>query len=90
VLAAIYEIGPNVGLVFIVIVAVAVPIAAIVDALVWPAWAFYGAGSNKTAWVIVLVGATILGIGVLLGTWYLVGVRRRVKYQATLLAQGRS
>jgi hypothetical protein len=87
--AAINEIGPNIGLLYIVIIAVAVPVAAIVDALVWPAWAFYGAGSNKTAWVIVLVGATVLGIGVLLGAWYLVGVRPRVKQQASLLARGR-
>ena len=89
-LAAISEIGPNIGFVCIVIIAVAVPVVAIVDALVWPAWAFYGAGSNKTAWVIVLVGATVLGIGVLLGAWYLVGVRPRVKQQASLLARGRS
>jgi hypothetical protein len=82
VLAAIYETGPNIGLVFIVILAVAVPVMAIIDALVWPAWAFYRAGSNKTAWVIVLVGATVLGIGVFLGAWYLLGVRPRVKQQA--------
>ena len=81
-LAAIYETGPNVGLVFIVILVVAVPVMAIIDALVWPAWAFYRAGSNKTAWVIVLVGATVLGIGVFLGAWYLLGVRPRVKQQA--------
>ena len=81
-LAAIYETGPNIGLVFIVIVAVAVPVIAVIDALVWPAWAFYRAGSNKTAWVIVLVGATVLGIGVFLGAWYLLGVRPRVKQQA--------
>jgi hypothetical protein len=82
VLAAIYETGPNIGLVLIVIVAVAVPVMAIIDALVWPAWSFYGASSNKTAWVIVLVGATALGIGVFLGAWYLLGVRPRVKQQA--------
>jgi hypothetical protein len=90
VLAAINEIGPHVGLVYIVIVAVAVPVVAIVDALVWPAWAFYGAGSNKTAWLIVLVAATVLGIGVLLGAWYLVRVRPQVKQQASRLARGRS
>ena len=80
-LAAIYETGPNIGLVFIAILAVTVPVPviAIIDALVWPARAFYGAGSNKTAWVIVLVGATVLGIGVFLGAWYLLGVRPRVK-----------
>jgi hypothetical protein len=82
VLAAIYEAGPNIGLVFIMILVVAVPVMAIIDMLVWPAWAFYGAGSNKTAWVIVLVGATALGIGVFLGAWYLLGVRPMVKQQA--------
>ena len=45
----------------------------IIDALVWPARAFYVAGSNKTAWVIVLAGATVLGIGAFLGAWYLLG-----------------
>jgi hypothetical protein len=80
-LAAISQSGPNVGLVFVVIVAVAVPVLAIIDALAWPAWAFYGARSNKTAWVIVLAGAMVLGIGVLLGAWYLLGVRPSVKQQ---------
>jgi hypothetical protein len=89
VLAAIYETGPNVGFVFIAIVAVAVPVMAIIDTLVWPARAFYGAGSNKTAWVIVLVGATVLGIGVFLGAWYLLGVRPKVKQWASRLAPGR-
>jgi len=77
VLAAIYGTGPNIGLVLIVIIAVAVPVIAIIDALVWPAWAFYGAGSNKIAWVIVLACATVLGIGVFLGAWYLLVVRPR-------------
>ena len=80
-LAAMYESGPNIGLVFVVIVAVALPVLAIIDALSWPAWAFYGAGSNKTAWVIVLAGATVLGIGVFLGVGYLLGVRPSVKQQ---------
>ena len=43
-LAAIFETGPNIGLVFIMIVAVAVPVVAIVDALLWPAWAFSWCG----------------------------------------------
>jgi hypothetical protein len=46
VLAAIFETGPNIGLVFIMIVAVAVPVVAVVDALLWPARAFSGAGST--------------------------------------------
>jgi hypothetical protein len=82
--AAISATGPNIGLVLIVIVAVALPVVAIIDALVWPACAFYGAGSTKTAWVIVLAVATVLGIGVLLGAWYLFGVRPSVKQQARL------
>jgi hypothetical protein len=81
-LAAIYQSGPNIGLVFVVIVAVGLPVLAIIDALSWPAWVFYGAGSNKTAWVIVLAGAMVLGIGVFLGAWYLLGVRPSVKQHA--------
>ena len=46
-LAAIYETGPNTGLMFLMIVGVAVPVMAVIDALVWPGWAFYGAGSNR-------------------------------------------
>lgn len=88
-LAALSEIGPNFGL-LIVIGAMAVPVLAVVDVLLWPAWAFYGARSNKTAWVIVLIGATVLGIGVFLGAWYLLGVRPRVKQQTGLLARGRA
>jgi hypothetical protein len=89
VLAALSEIGPNFGL-FIVIGAMAVPVMAIIDALSWPAWAFYGARSNKKAWVIVLAGVTVLGIGVFLGAWYFLGVRPRVKQHASPLARGRS
>ena len=89
-LAAIFDTGPNIGLVLIMIVAVAVPVVAIVDALLWPALAFSGAGSNKTAWVIVLAGAAVLGIGVFLGAWYLLGVRPGVKRRTNQLARGRS
>jgi hypothetical protein len=90
VLAAIFETGPNVGLLFVMIFAVAVPVVAIVDALSWPAWAFYGAGSNKAAWVIVLAVTALLGIGGFLGAWYLLGVRPGVRRQANQLPRGRS
>ena len=54
--------GPN--LLIVVIVGMAIPLWAIIDALSRPAAAFYGAGTNKTAWVIVLLVATfVLGLG---------------------------
>ena len=61
---------------------------AIIDALSWPAWAFYGAGSNKTPRVMVLAVASVLGIGVLLGAWYLLGARPSVKRQRESFSTG--
>jgi hypothetical protein len=48
VLAAIFETGPTIGLVFIMIVAVAVPIVAVVDALLWPAWALHQLAQGRS------------------------------------------
>jgi UPF0716 family protein affecting phage T7 exclusion len=49
--------------------------------------AFYAAGSNKTAWVIVLLVATfVLGIGLFLAAFYLISVRRKVRQQMQLVA----
>jgi hypothetical protein len=73
--------GPNVGLVLIPIIGLLVPIVAIIDAANQPAPAFYAAGSNKTAWIVVLIVATVLGIGLFLGGWYLIAVRPRVRRQ---------
>ena len=74
------------GLAFpIVLLGLALPLWAIVDALSRPAVAFYAAGSNKVAWVIVLLVFTfVLGIGLLLATFYLVSVRRKVQQQMQL------
>jgi hypothetical protein len=45
-------------------------------------------GSNKTAWVIVLLVATfVLGIGLFLAAYYLFVVRRKVRQQTQLLSE---
>ncbi len=69
-------IGPNliwIALVFIL------PLWAIIDAVGRPAVAFYAAGWNKTAWVIVLIVFSLLGLGLFLGGYYLVAVRQKVR-----------
>ena len=79
-LAAIF--GPDLFLVFLVaILGWAIPIWAIIDAAGTPAVVFYGAGSNKTAWVIVLLVTMLLGIGILFGAYYLIGVRPKLRRQ---------
>jgi hypothetical protein len=72
--------GPD--LLIVIIMGMAIPLWAIIDALSRPAVAFYGAGTNKTAWVIVLFVATfLLGVGLFLGLFYLISVRRKVHTQ---------
>jgi hypothetical protein len=61
------------------------PVWAMVDALSRPAVAFYAAGFNKTAWVVVLCGALMLGVGFLLGGWYLLSARPKVHQQTIAL-----
>jgi hypothetical protein len=78
--------GPD--LLIVVIMGMAIPIWAIIDALSRPAVAFYGAGTNKTAWVIVLLVATfVLGVGLFLGLFYLISVRRKVRHQMQLMSR---
>ncbi len=68
-----------------VVLGMAFPLWAIVDALSRPAVAFYAAGSNKTAWIIVLLVFTfVLGIGLFLAAFYLVSVRGKVQRQMQL------
>ena len=75
--------GPAIPIV--VLMGFAIPLWSIIDALSRPAAAFYGAGSNKTAWVIVLLVFTfVLGIGLFLAAFYLVTVRRKVQQQIQL------
>ncbi len=75
--------GPD--LLIVVLAGIVLPLWAIIDALSRPAVAFYTAGSNKTAWVLVLLVATfVLGIGMLLAAYYLVSVRRKVRHHMQL------
>ncbi len=68
-----------------VVLGTAFPLWAIVDALSRPAVAFSAAGSNKTAWIIVLLVFTfVLGIGLFLAAFYLVSVRAKVQQQMQL------
>jgi hypothetical protein len=72
--------GPTVMI--LALLTMVVPLWAVIDALARPAVAFYAAGSNKTAWVIVLLVATfVLGIGLFLAAYYLIAVRRKVRQQ---------
>jgi hypothetical protein len=60
---------------------VVIPIWAIIDAASRPAVAFYAAGSNKVAWVAVLVVTFSIGLGFLLGGFYLLSTRRKIRSQ---------
>jgi hypothetical protein len=74
--------GPDLFVVLVVLAcAVAVPIWAVVDAATRPKAAFYGAGSNKTAWIVVIVVAWLIGFGFFLGGFYLLFTRPKVRRQ---------
>ncbi|HWD54553.1 MAG TPA: hypothetical protein VG346_05490 [Acidimicrobiales bacterium] len=74
--------GPDLLIVLLVMfLGVGVPLWAVIDAANRPAVAFYGAGSNKVAWIAVLVVAFFLGVGVLLGGYYLLFTRPKVRQQ---------
>jgi hypothetical protein len=73
-------VGSNLWIV--AIVSMAIPLWAVIDALTRPAVAFYAAGSNRTAWVVVLLVATfVLGLGFFLAAFYLISVRPKVRRQ---------
>ena len=63
------------------ILGLAMPIWAIADAASRPATAFYAAGSNKTAWIVVIVVTLVMGLGIFLGAYYLLSTRPRVRRQ---------
>lgn len=80
-------VGPD--LMVVVLIGIALPLWAIIDALSRPAVAFYAAGSNKTAWVLVLLVATfVLGIGLFLAAFYLISVRRKVRQHMQPMGRG--
>lgn len=74
--------GPNVGLLLIPLLSVVVPLVAIIHAANQSAVSFYAAGSNKTAWIVILIVFTVLGLGLLLGAWYLLVVRAKLQRYA--------
>jgi hypothetical protein len=78
-LAAVF--GPDLLIVIVVLVAVAVPLWAVVDAASRPASAFFGAGSNKTIWIVVIVVSWFIGLGLFLGGFYLLFTRPKVRRQ---------
>jgi hypothetical protein len=74
--------GPDLLIALLVLfLGIGVPLWAVIDAANRPAAAFYGAGSNKTAWIAVIVVAFFLGIGLLLGGFYLLFTRPKVRRQ---------
>ena len=74
--------GPDLLIVLLVLFcALVVPIWAVVDAANRPAAAFHGAGSNKTAWIVVIVVAWVFGLGFFLGGFYLLFTRPKISRQ---------
>lgn len=73
--------GPDLFVVLVLLCAVVVPIWAVVDAASRPAVAFYGAGSNKTAWIIVIVVSWFFGLAFFLGGYYLLFTRKKLRKQ---------
>jgi hypothetical protein len=72
--------GPDLLIVLVMLfLGFVVPVWAVVDAANRPAAAFYGAGSNKTAWIVVIVVTFFLGFGVFLGGFYLLFTRPKVR-----------
>jgi hypothetical protein len=66
---------------FLVVVSLGVPIWAVLDVVSHSRGDFYAAGSSRTAWIAVLVVATIAmePIGFILSCVYLMSVRHKVR-----------
>jgi hypothetical protein len=81
--------GPDLLLLVALVFGMAVPLWAVVDAAGRPAAAFYGAGSNKTTWIVVIVVAWFFGLGFFLGGFYLLVTRPKVRRQMQGTTSGR-
>ena len=74
--------GPDVLFVlFVLVCGIAIPLWAVVDAAQRPATAFYGAGSNKATWIVVIAVSWFFGLGFFLGGFYLLVTRPKVRRQ---------
>ncbi len=74
--------GPGLLIVLVALVfGLLVPLWAVIDAASRPAGAFYGAGSNKTTWVVIIAIAWFFGLGFFLGGYYLLFTRPKVRRQ---------
>jgi hypothetical protein len=73
--------GPDIFFVFVAILAFAVTIWAVADAISRPSRAFAAAGSNKAMWItLILVFWLLTGIiGPILAVVYLASIRPRVR-----------
>jgi hypothetical protein len=78
--------GADLLIVLVILVcAIGVPLWAVIDAASRPAGAFYGAGLNKTTWILVIVVAWFFGLGFFLGGFYLLFTRPKVRRQTERL-----
>lgn len=74
--------GPDLFIALLVLILwLGVPLWAVIDAAHRPAVAFFAAGSNRTAWIAVIVVAFLLGVGLFLGGFYLFFTRPKVRRQ---------
>jgi uncharacterized protein YneF (UPF0154 family) len=72
-------VGVDLLVVLLILVGLAVPLWAVVDAARRPAADFYAAGSNKTIWIVVIAVAWFFGLGFFLGGFYLLFTRPKVR-----------
>jgi hypothetical protein len=72
-------VGLDLVVVLLILVGIAVPLWAVVDAARRPADAFSAARSNKTIWIVVIAVAWFFGLGFFLGGFYLLFTRPKVR-----------
>jgi hypothetical protein len=71
---------PELVIIAVVLVSIAVPLWALVDASGRPEAAFRAAGQNKTLWIVLsAVGLVVPGLGPVLPVVYLLAIRPQVR-----------